>query len=694
MHSIKVKIVAAILLCVMVANGLVGELSIQNSRKVAEEDAQKNITLYCERQASELNACITSIEQSVNTLVDLCVEKLEYSQFKNNEKNIKEYTESIFDLVETFGMDTQGAMSAYVRYNPEIAPPTSGIFLMRNSSEEAFQTIEPTDFSIYEKDDLEHVGWYYIPVENGEPTWMQPYLNENIGVYMISYVVPIFHGGESVGIIGMDIDFTKLQNLASDISLYENGSATLLNADGSVLSGKNIEAGTEFASLSKSAAVLAEKIQKQEREEDYHTFEIAGEEHHGVYRTLKNNMYLLLHAPEREIERSANNLRSTILGIMFGALFLVTLIGIWLGQRIARPIRKLTRVIDEIAGLKLKESNLLHIDKKSKDETGHMASSIEKMQQSLRTIVEKIQQVEESINQSTGELDQIMQNNSVLSEDTSATVQELVSSMEETAGNTEVIQEELTHTTDHSNQIYELIMDGKKATENILRKSINLKNVTQDSKEKTQSIYEELWHRSKEAVERSKAVEKINELTEEIRDISEQTNLLALNASIEAARAGEAGKGFAVVATEIGALANQTFQTVDTINQIVEEVNGAVASLTSCVESTTQFLGETVLQDYQEFSVVGVDYEREAKGVSEMMQQISDATYELNQSVTEISASVDNINHAIEESNNALNSIAEKSCDTAESAKVGYESLQENRAGIRTLQDVTRQFEL
>ena len=55
---------------------------------------------------------------------------------------------------------------------------------------------------------------------------------------------------------------------------------------------------------------------------------------------------------------------------------------------------------------------------------------------------------------------------------------------------------------------------------------------------------------------------------------------------------------------------------------------------------------------------------------------------------------MDNINHAIEESNSALNSLAEKSGDTAESAKAGYESLQENREGIQTLHEVTKQFEL
>ena len=47
---------------------------------------------------------------------------------------------------------------------------------------------------------------------------------------------------------------------------------------------------------------------------------------------------------------------------------------------------------------------------------------------------------------------------------------------------------------------------------------------------------------------------------------------MALNASIEAARAGEAGKGFAVVADEIAKLANQSSDSVEEINRVVEEL--------------------------------------------------------------------------------------------------------------------------
>ncbi len=89
----------------------------------------------------------------------------------------------------------------------------------------------------------------------------------------------------------------------------------------------------------------------------------------------------------------------------------------------------------------------------------------------------------------------------------------------------------------------------------------------------------------------SDAVQEIGVTLNLISEISESTNLLALNASIEAARAGEAGKGFAVVATEVGKLANNTQDSLQVVQSVIERVQQNVREITAQVEENFSKMG-------------------------------------------------------------------------------------------------------
>ena len=125
---------------------------------------------------------------------------------------------------------------------------------------------------------------------------------------------------------------------------------------------------------------------------------------------------------------------------------------------------------------------------------------------------------------------------------------------------------------------------------------------------------------------------KIENITADIEDIASQTNLLSLNASIEAARAGEAGKGFAVVAGEIGGLANESANAVNTtrnlINVSLDEiekgntiVNDVISSLDNAVERVR--IANGMIQDTAKAADVqmqGIDQIRD--GIDSMSQVV------------------------------------------------------------------------
>jgi methyl-accepting chemotaxis protein len=83
------------------------------------------------------------------------------------------------------------------------------------------------------------------------------------------------------------------------------------------------------------------------------------------------------------------------------------------------------------------------------------------------------------------------------------------------------------------------------------------------------------------------AAEQIGDVVRMIAKIAAQTNLLALNAAIEAARAGEAGRGFAVVAAEVKVLAGQTKQATDAITRHVDVIQGSTASAVAAITGIT-----------------------------------------------------------------------------------------------------------
>ena len=695
MKSIRMKITAAILLCSLISSVVISFLSISNSRSLSNTSAEKELTLDCENTSREINALISRVEQSVDTLSDIALEQLDFSQFKNNNLYVSEYTNGLMTDFIKFGEHTEGAICAYIRYNPDFTEPTSGIFLTRNNTEESFTSVTPTDFSMYEKDDLEHVGWYYIPVDNGAPIWMDPYMNENVNIYMISYVVPLYVDGTSVGILGMDIDFSQITDVADNAAAFDTGYSFLVSSTGNVLYHPDIESGTDLAEYNGGElADVKDYVLNPDNVGATYEYSINGEKKYLAFEELDNGMKIVLTAPVSEIRANADRLSFQILGSLFIALIISVVLGLLISGSIANPIKRVTEVIRQTAQLNFRKTANIESLMKKKDETGTMAMAVSEMRSVLRELVDNMEQVKERLSGNMEMLDGVMKETNSVSEDNSATTQELAAGMEETAANTSMIVGTVNAIKDNVKGIQELSEKEQLESKEIMSRARQLSDNTSTSNDKAMAIYADMKEKTAHAIEQSKVVAKINELTDNIREISSQTNLLALNANIEAARAGEAGRGFAVVATEIGTLANQTFQTVDDINGIVGEVNEAVLNMTECIEVIMEFLENTVVTDYSAFKQVGQRYEQDAESFAESMQHIYSEISDLNVRLNEIADTIENVNVTITESSEGVNLIAEKSSEAVTKTATGYEKLHESEENLDLLKRIIGKFEM
>ena len=693
MKTIRMKITGAIVICSLITASIISILSISDTRELTNAAAENELVLTCQNTAEEIDALISRIEQSVDTLSDISMKRMEFSKFKNNHSYVTEYTDKLLEDFTTFSEHTDGAITAYIRYNPEFTEPTSGIFLTRNDIQSSFESVTPTDFSMYDPSDIAHVGWYYLPVANEAPLWMDPYLNANINVYMISYVVPLYENSTSVGIIGMDIDFGQITSLVDKAVAFDTGYSFVVSSTGNVLYHKEIESGIDLAEYNNGELTSVKTfVLEPSNQGKTLQYSLNGENKYLSYVELKNGMKLVLTAPVEEIRADANDLSIKILMFLCMGLIVAIVLGVFVGSTIAKPIRRMTEIIKQTAQLDFQRTSGIDKLMKKSDETGVMAKAVNEMRSVLRILVNNMENVKDDLIGNMKLLDVMMKENNSISEDNYATTQELAVGMQETTANTKMIVDNIDAIQTNVEEIRELSEREQEEAKEIMTRARKLRDDTSASNKTAMGIYEDMRKRTEEAIEKSKVVAKINELTDDIRNISSQTNLLALNANIEAARAGEAGRGFAVVATEIGALSNQTFQTVDGISEIVKDVNDAVVNMTECIQVIMKFLEDTVVEDYGSFDKVGERYEKDAETFADSMQYIYSEVSQLNNKIAEIVYAVDSVNRTITEAAVGVSLIANKSGNAARKTLEGYEHLRESENSLNLLKGLIEKF--
>lgn len=631
----------------------------------------------------------------MDTLSEVAMSNFDYDSFRQSKDYADTYTETVQQAVLDFANHTNGAVTAYLRYNPNYSNPTSGVFAQRQSVDSELQCLTPTDFSMYDESDVEHVGWYYLPVQAKEAIWMSPYMNENINIYMISYVVPLFaEDGTSIGIVGMDIDFSQITDLVDETKVYQSGYAFLTDASAAVMYHKNADEGTKLSDLDSSLSKSADFIGDDGNQGKTMDYSYKNVNKKFAFYNLDNGMKLVLSAPVSEIYAEAYGLAKLIIIAMVVAFVLSAVIGVIIGTGMTRPIRQLTAVIEQTAKLDFRPTKEGGKLRKQKDEIGNMATKIHIMRKKLREMMGDLQQTQQVLEGNAEDLNHLMKQNSAYAEDNSAATQELAAGMEETSANAAHIVENVGIMRESSDNIQRLAEDGEKNSGQIQERAGEMERISTESRHKTDQMYAVMKQKTDAAVEQAKSVQKINALTDNIKQISSQTNLLALNANIEAARAGEAGRGFAVVASEIGDLATQTLDTVSTIDEIVGEVNSSVSNMTECLTTIMEFLEQTVLGDYEHFAQVGEQYHADADTFQQIMQQTKEAVDALEQHIGEISSTVSEINSMVEQSTDGISGIAEKSGSTQNLVTEGYDKLQECTQSVNVIRDFVAQFHL
>ena len=345
MKTTKNNLITIIVLGIVIASCLIGAIAVTSFRTVVDENNQEILFHYCKENAETMNNRFSEIETLTHTLSDYYLEQLESPEILQNDRFLVDYTKEMGKIAFSIIRNNPSVVAIYFRMNPEITNPTAGFFISRTAVSSIPEFKEPTDLSKYDSSDVQSVGWYHIPVETGKALWLEPYENPHNGIYMISYVKPLYIGDTLVGVVGMDLDYNSICEEVGGISLYDSGYAILMDQSGRIL-----YAGDHDPVI---PGDIVDSILGENQAYVYSSYIQGQQLNITVSHKLRNGEYLVLIVPEGEIYNTRNQMIFTIILIAIAVSTTVILVLTGMINRIMNVART-----DKLTGAKNRNAYL------------------------------------------------------------------------------------------------------------------------------------------------------------------------------------------------------------------------------------------------------------------------------------------------------------------------------------------------
>lgn len=348
MSKISIRIALAIIgSCILLSIAFTA-MSAYKSTGYFELEAQEKLLNLSEKYAHRFGISLGKVENTVDVMYSTFTSTFDSARLKQDPVTyLNEYMTFIDPLLKSAASENRQVQGIYFTLNPELIdqwheiwysdPLGDGNYVLTPMDPDTLKNVSP---------DNPEFDYYYAPVLKGAPIWIDPYTDNTIGVYMISYVRPIIIDGQVIGVIGADLKIEDIAKTIREMQVYDTGFSMLINTRQDVIIHPELNTVEPLKTLMNGAYHTLSKSIEEQRS-GFLTLDYLGQEHMVAYFTLQNDWVFAVQTPSREALKNSNSLTESLVIIGILGSLLASVVGVFLARSLDKTINTQARSVQE-----------------------------------------------------------------------------------------------------------------------------------------------------------------------------------------------------------------------------------------------------------------------------------------------------------------------------------------------------------